>query len=272
MDVVLLTDAARTNACVSLMQNESNVNRTSDRGKHVVARLGSLLRRLGPAGPMAALALVLPPLGAAVLLGQLSHLAPALRHHAMGPILCVLAFGLLGGLGLLPSYVLSIFTGWCFGLGGGFVTAMVGFAAAVLLAHAFASRASGRKVVELIESKPEFRAVYDALLGGGSARTVFIVALLRLLPFPPFPLTSVMLASAGVRRGPFVVGSLLGMAPSCLAVASIAAGLERLDFSPARQPWMLAAAVASVLLVFTVIAHLARQALRRVAVAPIQGA
>jgi uncharacterized membrane protein YdjX (TVP38/TMEM64 family) len=218
---------------------------------------------------MAALALALPPLGATLLLGQLHHIAPALRHHAAGPVLCVLAFGLLGGLGLLPSYVLSIFTGWCFGLTGGFVTAMIGFAGAVLLAHTVASRASGRKVVELIEQKPELRAVYDALLGGNPARTVFIVALLRLLPFPPFPLTSVMLASAGVRRGPFVAGSLLGMVPSCLAVASIAAGLERLDFSPARQPWMLVAAVASVFVVFTVVAHLARQALRRVAVAPV---
>ena len=263
MDVVPLTEAAPNRRASTMGQNELN--------RRAVERLGTLFRRLGPAGPMAALALALPPVGATLLLGQLSHVAPALRHHAMGPIFCVLAFGLLGGLGLLPSYVLSIFTGWCFGLAGGFVTAMVGFATAVLLAHAIASRASGRKVVELIEARPEFRAVYDALLGGSPLRAVFVVALLRLLPFPPFPLTSVMLASAGVRRGSFVVGSLLGMAPSCLVVASVAAGLERLDFSPARQPWMLAGAVASILLVFSVISHIARQALRRVAVAPAQG-
>lgn len=237
-----------------------------------LARLTGTVRRLGPVGPMAAAAMALPPVGATLLLGQLHTFAPALRHHGMGPLLCVAAFTLLGGLALLPSYVLSIFTGWCFGLTGGFVTAMIGFLGAVVLGHAVAGRACGRRVVELIESKPEMRAVYGALLGGSFSRTVLIVALLRLLPFPPFSLTSVLLASAQVRRGPFILGSLLGMAPSCFAVVSISAGLERLDFSPTHEPWMLVAAVAAVFVVFTVIAHLARQALRRVTVAQPQGA
>lgn len=225
-------------------------------------------RRVGAAGPLALAAAVLPPAGAVLLLGQLQAIAPSLRGNAAGPLLCALAFSLLGGFALLPTYALSIFAGWCFGLGGGFATSMAGFLGATALGHWVAGRASGRRVADLLERSAEWRGVYGALLRGGFGRTVLVVALLRLLPVPPFSVTNVLLASAQVRRTPFVVGSLVGMVPSCLAVVSIAAGMERLNFDAGARPWVLGGALAATVVALGALAQIARRALRQVTARP----
>src|SRR4051812_43311258 len=53
-------------------------------------RITRFLKRLGPAGPLAVVATVLPPVGAVCLLGIVALYAPSLRDYRWAPIACAL--------------------------------------------------------------------------------------------------------------------------------------------------------------------------------------
>src|SRR3954468_20493624 len=71
-------------------------------------------KRLGPAGPLAAIMVCLPVVGGLVLLGFIRQLAPWLKAHASAGTLLASAgmFALLAGFSLVPTYVLEIVAGW----------------------------------------------------------------------------------------------------------------------------------------------------------------
>ena len=65
----------------------------------------TVLRRLGPVGPLALIAASLPAIGGFVLLGTLTWFAPWLRSHGeLGIVLYILGFAVLAGLAVLPTY------------------------------------------------------------------------------------------------------------------------------------------------------------------------
>ena len=69
--------------------------------------------RLGRLGPTAAATAFLPPIGFLILLGTMNQSAPWLQSHgALGVVLFVAAFSVLGGLALLPTYAPSVLGGW----------------------------------------------------------------------------------------------------------------------------------------------------------------
>ena len=91
-------------------------------------RVLRLLWRVGPAGPLAVAASVMPGIGAVALYHRLGPAAAWLREHAhAGPVVCAAAFGLIGGVALLPTCALSVVCGWAFGFGPGLVTTLTGF-------------------------------------------------------------------------------------------------------------------------------------------------
>ena len=231
-----------------------------------ISRRGArFVRRLGPAGPLALVAATLPTVSAVFLLGALTVIAPRLRETPMAPLACVVAFTILGGLSLLPTYALSIVAGWCFGFAVGFPTSVAGIIGASLVAYAIAQRASGQRLLALIDEKPSWRAVHFALLGSGFWRAVMIIVLLRLAPFPPFSITNLVMGAAHVKLSRFTAGTLLGMAPNAAAVTGAAVGLQQVSFKAAEQPWLIVAGVLAMLAVILVIGRLARRALAAVA-------
>lgn len=235
----------------------------SPRGR--LRRSARFLQRLGPAGPLALAAATLPTICAVFLLGALTVIAPVLRQTPMAPLACVVAFTLLGGLSLLPTYALSIVAGWSFGFAVGLPTSVAGIVGASLVAYAIAQRASGQRVLAMIDEKPSWRAVHLALLGSGFGRAVTIIVLLRLAPFPPFSITNLVMGAAHVKLSRFTAGTLLGMAPNAAVLSGAAAGLQQVSFKVAEQPWLIAAGVIAMIAVIAVIGRLAKRALESVA-------
>src|SRR5688572_9562940 len=87
-----------------------------------------VFNRLGPAGPLAVVASSMPAIGGFLLLGSIQWFSPWLRaNSSFGILLCILAYTVLGGLALLPTYAFSVLCGWAFGFAVGFPVAMSAF-------------------------------------------------------------------------------------------------------------------------------------------------
>jgi uncharacterized membrane protein YdjX (TVP38/TMEM64 family) len=239
--------------------------RESASASGLLRRVTRFLRRLGPAGALLVGASSLPTIGAAALLGVIAFVAPALRQSAWAPLVCVVAFTALGGLSLLPTYALSIVAGWCFGFAIGFPTALAGIVGAAMVAYLVARRASGQRLLAIIDEKPTWRAVHHALLGGGFWRAVWIISLLRLAPFPPFAITNLVMGAAHVRLSRFFTGTLFGMAPHAAVLVLAAVGLQQVSFRAGEQPVLIVAGIGAMIAVVVVIGRLARRALEQVA-------
>jgi uncharacterized membrane protein YdjX (TVP38/TMEM64 family) len=227
--------------------------------------LSRFLTRLGPAGPLAVVAAVLPPVGAVCLLGIVALYAPSLREHGWAPLACVIGFAILGGVSVLPTYALSILVGWSFGAAIGIPTATAAHVAAAMVAYEIARHISGGRLVAMIDERPSWRAVHHALVGSSLGRATWIITLLRLAPVPPFALTNLILGAAHVKRGRFILGTSIGMFPHALVMVLAAAGLRQMNFKAAEQPWLIAAGLAALLIAVTVIGRVARRALESVA-------
>jgi uncharacterized membrane protein YdjX (TVP38/TMEM64 family) len=184
---------------------------------------------------------------------------------AFGPLICVLAFSILGGTAVLPAYVVSVFSGFMFGYGAGLPTTLAAAAGAAMVGYALSGRVSGRKVMEVIEDNPRWHAVHGALVGGGFWKTCLIVALLRMSPVPPFSVTNLALASFHVRRWPFLLGTVAGLLPQAAALTLVGARLKELDLraSVAQKPWLLVVGAAGLALALFVITRLAVRALAK---------
>jgi uncharacterized membrane protein YdjX (TVP38/TMEM64 family) len=227
--------------------------------------VGSVIRRLGPAGPLALLWALLPAIGGFVLLGTLNIVGPWLRSHQdVGVLLYVLMFAVSAGLALLPTYAQAILGGWAFGFAVGFPAALGGFLGGALIGYAIARWSAGDRVVRLVDEHPRWKAVYDALLGSNFGRTLLIVTLLRLPPNSPFAITNLVLASTRTRLSVYTLGTLVGMAPRTAVLVFLAAGLKELSFARPGQTWLFIAGIVITLIVVAVIGQIAHAAITRV--------
>lgn len=208
-----------------------------------------LLRRIGPAGPLAVAACVMPGIGALVLYQRLGAAAAWLRdHNHLGPVACAATFGLLGGVALLPTYALSLVCGWSFGFGPGLVTTLAGFLAAALLGYGLARNADQGRVMRVVEESPKLRALHTTFATGGVGKVVVTVGLVRLAPVAPFSLTNLAMAAMRIHPVPYAVGTLLGMAPRTALLVYAASRLSSVDAKPSEEPMhYIAGAVATVL-------------------------
>jgi uncharacterized membrane protein YdjX (TVP38/TMEM64 family) len=230
-----------------------------------VPTTGEVVRRLGPAGPLAAISAVLPAVCGIVLLYNASTAGAWLRQQ--GAAVYAGLFALLAGFSLLPTYASAIVGGWAFGLRTGFGASLLGFLGGALIGYEIALRASGDRVQTLVAEQPKWKAVIDSLVHGSAGRTLAIVTLVRIPPNSPFAITNLVMASTKVGRIPFLVGTLVGMAPRTFLAVSIGAGLGEVlskdAIDDARRHyifWGIGAAVAVVL----IIGQLGKKALERV--------
>jgi uncharacterized membrane protein YdjX (TVP38/TMEM64 family) len=236
-----------------------------ERAAAASGRAAVIWRRLGPAGPLAVIAASLPLLGEIALVGSLAWLAPWLRAHGqLGLLVYVLVFAVTSGLAILPTHAQSGIGGWVFHFRAGAPAAVAGVMGGALIGYLIARRASGTRVVSLIEEHPKWRAVYDALLGGGFWKTLLIVTLVRLPPSSPFAVTNLVLASTRVPPVAYLLGSFLGLAPRTVAVVFIGAGLQTLNFHELGRSWMTIAGIIAAAVVVVVIGAIANHAVTRV--------
>jgi uncharacterized membrane protein YdjX (TVP38/TMEM64 family) len=232
-------------------------------------RTSRFLRRLGPAGPVAVAASVLPGLGSLLLYGRLGVIAPWLRDHPLvGPVLCAGVFAVAGGVALVPSYALSALCGWSFGFPVGLTATLCGFLAAALAGYAMGRIADGGRTLAVVSETPKWRAIRDALATGGFGKGVLVVALVRLAPVAPFSLTNFVMAAAQVRPLPYAVGTLCGMVPRTAVVVFAASRLSSVDAPLAQDPWLVAAGALATVAVVVALGWIAKKGLAQVTSAP----
>lgn len=221
-------------------------------------------RRLGPAGPLAIVAASLPAFGGFALLGIMPWLSEWLKtQEYWGLVFYVTGFALLAGLALLPTYAQAIVGGFVFGRLLGAPAAICGYMGASIIGYVIARYASGDRIVHIIDEKPKWKKVYDALIRSGWLRALAIVTLLRVPPNSPFAITNLVMAGTQVRPWIYVVGTLIGLAPRTVVAVHIGAGLKELDFSDMRRTFMLVALVITAIFVLGMLGSLANKILAR---------
>ncbi|MFZ4575775.1 MAG: VTT domain-containing protein, partial [Phycisphaerales bacterium] len=128
--------------------------------------------------------------------------------------------------------------------------------------------ASGDRAEKLIEERPRWATIRDALVGNREKRnflkTLLIVTLLRLPPNSPFAMTNLLLSSVRVPLPIYVVGTALGMAPRTLLVAYVASKIQTAVFDPEAvgpPPWMILVGAVMFFGVLFILNQIAKKAL-----------
>lgn len=228
----------------------------------------TFVRRLGPAAVLGAGALALPPLGSIALFYYLNEIGVWLRSHgSSGVAIYAVAFAILAGLAVLPTYASAILGGWAFGPAIGFPAALCGYLGGALIGYYVGRAGSGDRVDRIIKEKPKWEAVRHSLVGCGFLRTLLIVTLVRLPPNSPFALTNLVLSSVKTNVFAYALGTLLGMAPRTgvvLYIASRFAGMSATDAADKKPVWLLVVGAILAIAVLVVIGKIANKALHQV--------
>lgn len=229
---------------------------------------GEVFRGLGPAGYLAVLWFAVPIVGSILVWMKMGVIGDWLRgHEGLGIGLYIAIFVFSAGFGLLPTYVQAVLAGWAFGVAVGVPAAIAGVTGAALVGYITARVASKDRAERMIAENIKARAIRDALIGHGFWKTLGIVTLLRLPINSPFALTNLVMASAGVPRGIFLIGTAVGMAPRTALAVYLAAGVKELTktaVDDAKPWWMPIAMIGSVVVVFGVVVWLAHRAVQKV--------
>jgi uncharacterized membrane protein YdjX (TVP38/TMEM64 family) len=249
---------ADPHAKASVAAGEPDLGEMVETGKRV-------LRRLGPAGPLAVLAMTLPAIGGFLLLGLLNIVGPWLKsHETLGVVLYAGGFAVLAGLAVLPTYAQSVLGGWAFGFAVGYPASLCGVLGGAMLGYVIGRRATGPRAIQMIAEQPKWQAVYESLLGGGFWKSLLIVTLLRIPPSSPFAMTNLFLAAMRVHPVVYALGTVIGLAPRAGAVVFVAAGLHELTFANQQQKWMWIAGIVLTIAVVAILGYMANRAIARV--------
>ena len=235
---------------------------------------GDLFARLGPAGIVGLLSAILPALGGFVLLANLGTVGPWLRDmEFMGLALYAAGFMVLAGFALLPTYAQAVLGGWAFGLTQGTLGALVGFAGASVIGYFIGRKASGERVMTIIDEQPKWRAIRDALVGpadgtGSFFKTLVIVTLIRIPPNSPFALTNLVLSSVKTRLAPYLIGTIIGMLPRTAVAVYVATlikdTLTKDTLNEAKPAWLLPVGILTSVFVLIVLGYIANKAVKKV--------
>jgi uncharacterized membrane protein YdjX (TVP38/TMEM64 family) len=228
-----------------------------------LARIRSIVRGLGPAGPWLLVAAGCPLLGMLVLMATSSAwlswfgegLDSALIFWGLG--------GVMAGLCLVPTQVASLVAGYLFGALHGTVLGLLIVLVAAIIGFQLWSRVVGSRVMEAIANEPNAVRVHRALLGRSSGRTIWLIALLRSSPVMPFAATNLLMASLGVRGTVFLAATIIGVAPRLVAVSLAGSELSEFDWQASGSRWTTIVAIVATILFLAVISYTAKNALQR---------
>jgi uncharacterized membrane protein YdjX (TVP38/TMEM64 family) len=221
-------------------------------------------KRLGPAGPLAAVMVCLPVVGGVVLLGFLRQLGPWLKAHRT-PEVAVGAAGAIAGLigfSLVPTYMLEMLAGWAFGAWVGLAVAVVGITGAATIGFFLSKWIVKGYVLHTVHDNAKCEAVRKAMLESGPFKAGLIVGLLRLAPIVPFGATNLLMASAGCHPVPFALGTAAGSIPRTAAIVFMSAEMAQLDFR--QEPGFVIGSLIATVVVVCIIGWIAKRALAQV--------
>lgn len=189
-----------------------------------------------------------------------------------------MGFAVLAGLGLLPTFAQAFAGGWILGFNRGVAGAGLGIALAAILGFTVSRLVAGDAVKAWIDRHERWKVVRESLVGRGFGRSLLVTTLVRFPPNSPFALCNLALASCGTRPVPYLVGTLVGMAPRTVFVAwlgSVAAasatgenGRMSLFAMAKDKPWMFAVGAVSTVVVLVVLAQIAKRSLAAAGLAP----
>lgn len=232
----------------------------------------ALARRLGPAGPLAVVSAICPAIGGFILVYYAQSLSDWLvAQEGTGVAVYIVGFALLAGLALLPTYAQAFLAGWAFKMATGTGAALAGIAGAATIGYLVARRASGDRVVTIIEEQLKWKVVYNALIRSGEAKALLIVTLIRIPPNSPFAITNLVLAACKVRPVTYIVGTVLGIAPRTALAVMLGSRAEALDLSQSANRWYLIGGIVAFLIVVGIIGSIANRALARVTAETLSG-
>lgn len=228
------------------------------------------LRSLGPTGLLGLFWMTMPAIAGLYLLYELGAVSEWLQARpTTGILLYALVFALASGTGLLPTTAQAVLGGWVFGATFGMIAASFGFAGGALLGMIITRWIARHQVEKWLLASPRASAVRDALVGKTLLRTTGMIALLRLPPQAPFAFMNLLIVSSGVRTIPFILGTLIGMAPRTFLVISLASAAAQTGardiqaFVKDGPGWGVAVlGVVALLIVLSIIGKIARHALR----------
>lgn len=213
---------------------------------------------------------VLPAAFGFLLLANIGPASDWLREHrGAGWLVYAVVFAVTSGLGLLPTYAQAVVGGWVFGLAWGSPGALLGFAGGALLGYALTRLVGKQALRERIDRHPRAQVIRESLIDRGFWRTVGTVTLLRLPPNSPFALTNLAMAGAGVRLVPYVVGTILGMAPRTIVMVGLgatgaASGARDLQsLAKERSLFLVIGGIVLTIVVLLILGAVANAALRR---------
>lgn len=225
-----------------------------------------IVRELGALGPLAAFSVVGPTVGAVVLVATAGGwFGPLEGSGVWAAVWLWLATVVLAGASLVPTHATSLVAGMLFGSVRGSLLAMTGIAGAALFGYALLRRLVGERALDALARRPRSAAVHRALVRRRGHQVAGLLALIRLSPVMPFAATNLLMASSGVRLGPFLGGTLLGIAPRVVAVAVAGAGLEELDLSRGADRRLAIVGAVATVVVLAILGQIARRALMRTA-------
>ncbi|MDF1809678.1 MAG: VTT domain-containing protein [Phycisphaerales bacterium] len=245
-----------------------------------VSRLGrervlggcAMLKRLGPAAVLGVAWSTVPSFAGVMLVLNMEPIRLALIgdgvsavHIASGMSIYLVGFVLLAGFGCLPTVSQAILAGYAFGVPVGLGLALAGFGGASLVGYSVVSKVARSRVEQELVNKPKAKLLRDALLHASPKQALLIVTLVRVSPSSPFALTNLLLASLGVPRKIFFMGTVIGMLPRTLAAVLIGQQFTGWNGGIDKPQWLIIAGIIAIIVLVIVISKVAANALLRVA-------
>ncbi len=225
--------------------------------------LQAIVRRLGPAGPLALISVILPPIGGFLLLAFTGTVGQWLKgHQDYGVLLYIGGFWIFSGFSLLPTYAQAVVGGWAFGMQIGYLAALAGFVGGALIGYTIGRFVTGTRALRIIDEERKWRAVYDALLGSGFWRTLGLIALVRLNS--PFSLINFFFGAMRTNLVAYILGTAIGLTPRTAAVIYIAQSIKDLTGKPGSPRWLIIASIVAAIVIILIIGKLANDAVERV--------
>ena len=230
--------------------------------------LGAIFKRLGPAAWLGIIWTIMPGVMGILLLTNMDFATRMLKGTETEPGmpffaglgLYVAIFIITAGLGLLPTYSQAILAGFAFGVAWGFPAALMGFGGASVIGYFIANRVARKKVEQELHHHPKAEIVRDAFIRHSYARALLILTLLRVPPNSPFALMNYIMSVSGVKMVPFLIATVVGMAPRTFAAVWI--GSQVNSWSEVEKPkWLVIGGIVLAVVILLALGHLANKAI-----------
>lgn len=230
--------------------------------------LGQIIKRLGPAAWLGIAWGILPAIAGVTLL---LNMRPAQKlligteeepglPLMQGVMVYVAIFIVTAGLGILPTVSQAILAGFAFGIAWGFPAAMLGFTGASIIGYFVARFVARERIESEIHKHKKVEIIRDAFIRHGFMRALCILTLLRVPPNSPFALTNYAMSVSGVKFIPFMIATIVGMAPRTFAAVWIGAQAESWD-QVHKPKWLIISGIVLAVVILVGLGKLANKAI-----------